>query len=354
MRKLTIAVLPFVLAVPVGSVQAQSIGSALKNTVERAAKEEVQRKADEETRRVTRCALGDEKCQSNGDSSVADKSQTTKQTGLTSSFAIVPYQGSVLREESVDAFNEYVRIVGFRKGPVTQPLEGRLSRQKYDNPKGRSTLEIARNYDEVLKNLGFNIDFTCAKRAECGNPAKAPSWNSINGINLGVAGDIRYLTGHFSRNGRSVYVAVAINPQIHYIHTLEAQAMQAGMVSATALADSLDRDGRVELRGVYFDSGNSVLRSESHATIAEIAQLMNARPTIRLAVVGHTDNTGKVDANIRLSDSRANAVRDTLIARYGIAASRLIARGKGSAEPVASNDTPEGRAQNRRVELVRQ
>lgn len=354
MSKLIIALLPIVLAAPVGPVRAQGFGDALKNTVERAARSEVQRKADKETRRVTRCALGDEECQSNEGSFTADNSQVAKQNESTSSFAITPYQGSVLREESIDAFNEYARIVGFSTEPTTQSLEGRLSRQKYDNPKGRSTLEIARNYDQALKNLGFTIDFTCAKRAECGNPAKNPSWQSINGINLGVAGDIRYLTGHFSGNGQNIYVAVAINPQIHYIHTLEAQAMQAGMVSATALADSLDRDGRVDLQGIYFDTGKAVLRSESHAAIAEIAQLMNARPAIRLAVVGHTDNTGQFEANIRLSEARASAVRDALVTKYGIAASRLAARGKGSTEPVASNDTPEGRAQNRRVELVRQ
>jgi outer membrane protein OmpA-like peptidoglycan-associated protein len=354
MRKLIIALLPIVLAVPVGSVQAQSFGDMLKNTVERAAKGEVQRKADKETRRVTRCALGDEECQSNEDSSAADKSQVVRRSESTSSFAITPYQGSVLREESIDAFNEYARIVGFGTEPTTQPLEGRLLRQKYKNPNGRSTLEIARNYDQALKDLGFTIDFTCAKRVECGNPAKAPSWQSINGINLGNAGDIRYLTGHFSRNGQNIYVAVAVNPQIHYIHTLEAQAMQAGMVSATTLADSLDRDGRVDLQGVYFDTGRAVLRSESHAAIAEIALLMNARPAIRLAVVGHTDNTGQFAANIRLSEARASAVRDALVTRYGIGASRLAALGKGSAEPIASNDTPEGRAQNRRVELVRQ
>jgi len=354
MRKLIIALLPIVLATSVGSVQAQSFGDALINTVERAVKSEVQRKADKETRHATRCALGDEECQSNEDSSATDNSQAARQNESTSSFAIVPYQGSVLREENVDAFNEYVRIVGFSKKPTTQPLEGRLSRQKYDNPKGRSTLEIARNYEQTLKNLGFAIDFSCAKRAECGNPAKEPSWQSINGINLGVAGDIRYLTGHFPGNGRSVYVAIAINPQIHYIHTLEAQAMQAGMVSATALADSLERDGRVDLQGIYFDTGKAVLRSESDAAIAEIAQLMNARPTIRLAVVGHTDNAGLFEANILLSEARASAVRDALVTRYGIAASRLVARGKGSTEPVASNDTQEGRAQNRRVELVQQ
>lgn len=333
-------------------VQAQDFGEALKKTVERAAKKEVERKADEETRRVTRCALGSRECQSVEEP--AQEPQVEQQSLSSAAFAIAPYQGSILREENIDAFNEYDRIIGFDREPLTETLEGRLSRRKYDNPAGRSTLEIAGNYKQALIGLGFVIDFSCAKRRECGNPAKQPSWQSLNGINLGVAGDIRYLTGHLIQSDRKLFAVVAINPQIHYIHTVEVGMMQGGMVSAATLADNLKRDGRVDLQGIYFDTGKAVLRPESAAALAEVAQLMTAMPDIRLAIVGHTDSTGKFEANMSLSQARAEAVRTALVTQYGIVAGRLEAQGKGSTASIASNDTPEGRAKNRRVELIRQ
>lgn len=108
----------------------------------------------------------------------------------------------------------------------------------------------------------------------------------------------------------------------------------------------------VVLEGVTFATGSSRLTPESNEILDRVAQALIENPEINVEVQGHTDNTGSVAANTRISQARAAAVRQYLISK-GVAANRLTARGYGPSEPTASNDTPEGRQQNRRVELKR-
>ena len=344
---------------------AQSFGDALKRTVERAAKSEVQRKVDQETREVTRCAMGDARCVREAERrgervEYEDDAAAGAAAGVAGGDhpLIVPDQGSRLRERKADAFNEYQRVVGRDRGQTrTQRLEGRLTRLRYDNPSGRSTFEIERNYRSALTARGFRVDWECSGRDVCGTTAgpASPGWNTINGINLGIARDVRYFTGKLRHGGGEAYVSVAVNPQVTYVHVLEAAAMDTGMVAvnADALAAGLAQDGKVTLEGLYFDTGRATLQAASDPALEQAALLMKQQPALKLLVVGHTDSTGSAAANLKLSQQRAEAVRAALVAR-GIAASRLSAQGVGSSAPVASNDSESGRAQNRRVELVKQ
>ncbi|HEV8264322.1 MAG TPA: OmpA family protein [Gemmatimonadales bacterium] len=104
------------------------------------------------------------------------------------------------------------------------------------------------------------------------------------------------------------------------------------------------------LQGVNFRVGQSVLTPESYAILEQVAASLRANPEIRIEIAGYTDSTGSRLLNTRLSNNRAIAVRFAL-ARRGVIPSRMIARGYGPANPIATNTTPEGRAQNRRVEL---
>jgi outer membrane protein OmpA-like peptidoglycan-associated protein len=119
------------------------------------------------------------------------------------------------------------------------------------------------------------------------------------------------------------------------------------------LYGALEREGRVALEGIYFDTGSDQLRSESHATLAEVGGMLQEYPDLRLSIEGHTDSQGDESFNLDLSDRRAASVRRYLVEEFGIDPNRLSSRGLGETQPVASNDTPEGRQQNRRVELVR-
>mgnify|MGYP002620844502 CR=1 FL=1 len=365
------------LALP-GPAEAQGFGDRLKRTVERAAQSEVERKADQEARRVTRCAMGEERCISEaerrGDQVEiigADEAGggagygTGYDAGYGAAAAaeadpggdhplIVPYAGSNLRQRQFAAYDEYQRIVGFeQRQNRTERLEGRLTRLRYDNPRGRSTLEIERNYREALAARGFRVEYECQRREACGSTAN-PGWNTINGMNVGIAGDLRYFTGRMRHGDDEVYVAVAVNPQITYVHVLEAAAMDTGMVAvdAAVLASALERDGKVTLEGIYFDTGRDTLQPESDPALDQVAQLMLLQPELGLLIVGHTDSVGNAEANQQLSLRRATRVRDALVGR-GVEAGRLAAQGMGSRAPVASNETEEGRALNRRVELVK-
>ncbi len=115
---------------------------------------------------------------------------------------------------------------------------------------------------------------------------------------------------------------------------------------------ALAAEGHVATRGVLFDTGSARIRPESTPTLAEITRMLEEHPDLRLRIEGHTDATGAAATNQALSERRAAAVRDHLV-RQGIAAGRLEAVGEGQERPVADNGTPEGRQQNRRVELVR-
>jgi outer membrane protein OmpA-like peptidoglycan-associated protein len=121
-----------------------------------------------------------------------------------------------------------------------------------------------------------------------------------------------------------------------------------------ALEARLKKDGRVDIYGIYFDFSKSTLRPESERVLDEIATVLKNNPTWTLKVEGHTDNVGGSDYNLDLSKRRSSAVKAALVERYRIASDRLIPDGLGAARPKASNDTLSGRAQNRRVELIRQ
>jgi outer membrane protein OmpA-like peptidoglycan-associated protein len=123
--------------------------------------------------------------------------------------------------------------------------------------------------------------------------------------------------------------------------------------SNTSLFDALNASGRVATHGILFDVNSDHIRPESAPTLLEIADMLKAHSDLKLTIEGHTDNTGDPAANQALSERRAASVKSALVSNYGIDASRLATKGFGASKPAASNDTAEGRQQNRRVELVK-
>jgi OmpA-OmpF porin, OOP family len=119
------------------------------------------------------------------------------------------------------------------------------------------------------------------------------------------------------------------------------------------LYEALTADGRVSTQGILFDTGSDRIRPESTPTLTEIGRMLQEHTQLRIRIEGHTDNVGSAVANQELSQKRAAAVRNHLIQQFSISGSRLESTGFGSANAAKSNDTAEGRQQNRRVELVR-
>jgi OOP family OmpA-OmpF porin len=129
---------------------------------------------------------------------------------------------------------------------------------------------------------------------------------------------------------------------------------QEVVADAKSLMNEIKTTGHVSVYGIYFDFDKADIKPQSEAAIKEIAKLLQENEVLKLYVVGHTDNVGNFDYNMNLSKNRADAVVGELVTKYKISAQRLKAYGVASLAPVASNKTEEGRAKNRRVELVEQ
>jgi OOP family OmpA-OmpF porin len=129
---------------------------------------------------------------------------------------------------------------------------------------------------------------------------------------------------------------------------------QEVVADAAALNGDLKATGHVAVYGIYFDTSRSEVKPESKPALEEIAKLLKLEPALKLKVVGHTDMTGALEANMKLSRARAEAVVQALVSQHGVAAARLEGHGVGPLAPVATNDTEAGKAKNRRVELVKE
>jgi len=214
----------------------------------------------------------------------------------------------------------------------TETVEGQFWQIGYypqaSAPQKPSELMIQRNYENAVVKAGGKVVFS----------EKGKSTLKI------------------TKDGKETWVQVQAEFTGKYsLIIVQKEAMeQAIVVDAAAMANDINATGHVAVYDILFDTGKSDIKPESAKAIEEIAKLLKNNPALKLHVVGHTDNEGTLDGNLKLSMARAQAVIAALTGQHGIAASRLNAFGCGQYAPVASNDTPEGRAKNRRVELVKQ
>ena len=148
------------------------------------------------------------------------------------------------------------------------------------------------------------------------------------------------------KNNMETWAYVSANGNGSYsIHMIEKQAMKQDVLAdASAMNKSIKESGKVSLYGIYFDTGKAEVKPESETALKEIVKLLNGDASLKLYVVGHTDNTGTLEANMKLSQDRAAAVVNALVSKYGVAAHRVKACGEGPTAPLASNDSEEGRA----------
>jgi OmpA-OmpF porin, OOP family len=164
------------------------------------------------------------------------------------------------------------------------------------------------------------------------------------------------LTARMPAGGKNIWVEIEVsNSGEVYELTVVEEAEMAQQVEFTAmeLAKILDERGSVALHGIQFDTGQATIRSESAADLQSVGDLLKQQPALRLEIQGHTDNVGTAALNRKLSDSRATAVKQYLVSHFSVAGDRLTTIGFGDSTPVADNRTEQGRAQNRRVELVK-
>ena len=224
------------------------------------------------------------------------------------------------------AFDKY----DFSADKGKKRIEGDFTFIQYGVEKGedsRSGLEVVRNYENALKSIGGKTF------------AKSDWW----------------ITGVVNIDGKDVWTEVSRGNSKIWIRIVRVVDMEQTIVAdAAAFSKDLRETGHAKVAGIYFDTASATLKAESAPAIQEIAKMLKADAALKVFVVGHTDTVGNLDTNLKLSRDRADAVVQALVGTHGIASTRLKAFGNGPFAPVASNASEDGRALNRRVELVAQ
>lgn len=252
-------------------------------------------------------------------------------------------------------------------------IEGKVTRLLYLAPKGKTPLEVHRNYEHALKSAGATFKTSVDGKGAWWEPAKhwRQNFAEMKFQNMWAIDvspfwrDGLYLYGVLKNGERTLHISILTAQNMQEtqaqeaavaVQIVEPMLMQTGQVTvnADAMNKGLAGEGKIALYGLYFDTGKAEIKPESKAQLDEMAKLLQANPALKVYIVGHTDNQGVLDNNITLSRARAKAVVDALVKNYKIDSKRLASAGVASYSPVASNANDAGRAKNRRVELVLQ
>lgn len=265
------------------------------------------------------------------------------------------YEGSSINGYDYQQFDVYpfpaaAGADGFRE------IEGRVTRISYVIPDEVSPTAIVRNFETALAARGFETVFSCDTR-DCGGISYDLDQFPIPRMVVDRF-DYRVLATRLSRPEEGdVFTTVVVSPDTSnqvrvMLGVVETAPLEMRMIDAAEMERSVGETGRVALYGITFDTDSAEIRAESAATLAEMAAFLSAAPDLEVVIVGHTDNEGSLEYNLGLSHRRAEAVRDALARDHGIAAERMHYAGAGFLAPVAPNTTEEGRALNRRVEII--
>ena len=226
-----------------------------------------------------------------------------------------------------DCKTSFDAVEFYMPGSQTKTVEGQVTRINYSLREGApmpSVLQVRRNYGNAVKSLSGSVLFD----------------------------EEIYLTAKVVKNGKEIWVKLDVynDGRDFTLNVLEVEAM-VQEVTADAMYNALTKDGFMALY-INFDTGKSAIKPESMPIVEQIAALMKAHTDLKLSIEGHTDNVGTAASNKTLSEQRAKAVLDAVV-KQGIAVNRMTAVGWGQDKAVADNRTEEGRAKNRRVEIVK-
>jgi OmpA-OmpF porin, OOP family len=235
-------------------------------------------------------------------------------------------------------YNSVAVTVGEENGaPKVQNIEGQATQIQYfynNADKQPSPLQLIRNYQNAIKSIKGEVVYE----------------------RLPKEGDGGETTLKVQSSGKDIWIKVepgiwSVPTQSYQLSIVEVEAM-AQVVSANALLDALNKDGFIALY-INFDTAKADLKADGEATVKEIVAMMKSAPDLKLSIEGHTDNVGTAASNLKLSQARAKSVMDAVV-KAGIDKSRLSSKGLGQTAPIADNRGEDGRAKNRRVELVKQ
>ncbi|MEJ6405052.1 OmpA family protein [Yoonia sp. 2307UL14-13] len=283
-----------------------------------------------------------------------------------------PSNASLQREVTGDLDSYALPIGIWDKGVMpTEVVEGQMTRQAWRiGAQSLTTLQMLRPLREQLRNDRFRVIFECQTEAcggfdfRFGTKTLPPPEMQIN------LGDFRFLAARRIVEGGTEYVSLFVSKtaQAGFVQvtrvgppeedaaplvTTTAPALRGGVTTdASGLVQKLEAVGHAVLDDLQFETGSSQLGEGPFASLDALADHLAATPDLTVALVGHTDASGSLDANIALSKRRAATVLERLVSEYGITRTRLAAEGMGYLAPIDSNATDEGRDANRRVEVI--
>jgi len=205
-------------------------------------------------------------------------------------------------------------------------MEGDVQRITYYYPKTASKAQVVRNMNTAMRNAGYTFDYD--------------------------TGDYGDFTVHMGKT----WIQIEISGGGSYQETIltQTELKQEVVADAAALTSGLEKNGHMVVTGILFDTAKADLKPESKTALEQIVKMLKQDPKMKVYVVGHTDNVGTLASNMDLSKRRSAAVVQALTSQYGVGSDRLQPYGDGPYAPIASNDSEDGRALNRRVELVKQ
>lgn len=283
-----------------------------------------------------------------------------------------PWPMTPLTERRVEGASHFLATGPFIDGPLEgMTAEGIVHQQSWKVPGGLTTIQLLAPLRQQLLDAGFTTLFECESKA-CGGFDFRFQIDILPEPGMHVnLGDYRYLsatrTADFGNESDYVSLVVSRSANTGFVHltqigangtvasALESAAEQQPDIPAPDLeevGERLELTGHVSLDDLVFRTGSSRLDDETFTSLANLAAYLNARPDRTVVLVGHTDAVGALNSNIELSRLRAAAVLERLVQRHGVARDQVSSDGVGFLAPRASNLTDEGRARNRRVEVI--
>jgi OOP family OmpA-OmpF porin len=240
-----------------------------------------------------------------------------------------PLDGFYLSECKYSEFGSYQFYLASGKQITKEGIYRAVWYNKKDDSKRAfSYLQVIQNHANAIKAVGGEV-----LKESSGNIFKT----TYNGKELWIYVDA------------SVY---SKDVTVYRIHSIEVDVMKQE-ISALDIKGTIASNGKIALYGILFDTGKSDIKPDSEKAISSVATYLKNNPEVNVYIVGHTDNVGDYVMNQKLSKSRGESVKNYLLSKYGISATRLTGDGAGPICPVTSNDTEDGRALNRRVEIVK-
>ena len=254
-------------------------------------------------------------------------------------------------------------------------LEGKVTRIQYAVSLDNNPEFVMQNYKAGFKRSGYDIMIAIANE-ELGYTGRPHTWHGkyyvgggyYNGLNNGKFGlgpqfpiwqkNHSFIAVRGREAKRDIYAIVYTVVAGKYVlitqDVIEVKAVQTGLVSVDNMSSDITKKGHIAIYGIHFGSGSSVLKVSSGKSLKTVSNYINGNKNKKFYIVGHTDNVGSFDSNMKLSRERAESVVVELIKKYKVDGGQLKSYGVSSLVPVYSNRTSEGRTENRRVEVVEQ